>query len=139
MVELGTEDPVPGPVRDRQGPARVLPAPAAESDPGRARRGRRAARRARASCSEQLEARAPARGASQSGRPGARAARAAAARGGRVRRHPHLPRVDPELPWDVSTEDNLDLDHARGVLDARPLRPREGQGADPRVPRRARS
>ena len=29
-------DPVPGAVRDRQGPARVLPAPADESDPGRA-------------------------------------------------------------------------------------------------------
>ena len=34
-------DPVPGPVRDAEGPARVLPAPAAEGDPGRARRGRR--------------------------------------------------------------------------------------------------
>ena len=32
-------DPVPGRQRDRQGPARVLPAPAAEGDPGGARRG----------------------------------------------------------------------------------------------------
>ena len=35
------EDPVPGPVRAREGPARVLPAPAAQGDPGGARRGRR--------------------------------------------------------------------------------------------------
>ena len=38
-------DPVPGPVRSRQRTARVLPPPAAESDPGRARRGRRGAGR----------------------------------------------------------------------------------------------
>ena len=41
------------------------------------------------------------------------------------------------LPWDKSTEDNLDLRHARRVLDAGPLRHRAGQGPDPRVPRRA--
>ena len=40
------EDPVAGSVGDGEGPARVLPAPAAEGDPGRARRGRRAAGRA---------------------------------------------------------------------------------------------
>ena len=41
------------------------------------------------------------------------------------------------LPWDTTTEDNLDLGaRARGAR-RRPLRHREGQGADPRVPRRA--
>ena len=35
------QDPVAGRVRDRQGPARVLPAPAAQGDPGGAGRGRR--------------------------------------------------------------------------------------------------
>ncbi len=43
-------DPVAGPVRDRQGPARVLPAPAAQGDPGGARRGRRDAGRGATSC-----------------------------------------------------------------------------------------
>ena len=40
-------DPVAGPVRDGEGPARVLPAPAAQGDPGGARRDRRAAGRGR--------------------------------------------------------------------------------------------
>ena len=85
-------DPVPGPVGNRQRPARVLPAPAAESDPGRARRGGRAAGRS------QRTARAdrggePARARAQSRRPRALAAGETAARGGRARRHPHLPRV----------------------------------------------
>ena len=74
-------------------PARVRPAPAAEGDPGGARRagpgrgrGRRAARAAR-------RARA-ARGRPQAGRPRALAAGEAPAGGGRARRHPHLPGVD---------------------------------------------
>ena len=44
------EDPVPGRVGDRQGPARVLPAPADEGDPGGAGRGRRAAGGDQPSC-----------------------------------------------------------------------------------------
>ena len=41
------------------------------------------------------------------------------------------------LPWDTTTEDNLDLGaRARGARRG-PLRHREGQGPDPRVPRRA--
>ena len=64
------------------------------------------------------------------------AAREAAARGRRVRRHPHVPRVDPDRALVDLTEDNLDLEHARAVLDDGPLRPREGEGADHRVPRR---
>ena len=35
----------------------------------------------------------------------------------RVRRDPHLPRLDPRLPWNETTEDNLDLEQARKVLD----------------------
>ena len=56
-VRARLEDPVAGAVRDGEGPARVLPAPAAQGDPGRARRGRpragrgqRAARAARRRC-----------------------------------------------------------------------------------------
>ena len=41
------------------------------------------------------------------------------------------------LPWDKSTEDNLDLEHARDGARRGPLRHRAGQGPDPRVPGRA--
>ena len=80
-------DPVPGPVGDRQGPARVRPAPAAQGDPGRARRVRRVrrgGRRAPRAAPRQAAAR---RGA-QAGGPGAEPPRAPAARRGRARRHP---------------------------------------------------
>ena len=40
------------------------------------------------------------------------------------------------LPWGTLTEDNLDLDRARRDPRRGPLRPRQGQGADHRVPRR---
>ena len=43
------------------------------------------------------------------------------------------------LPWDTSTEDNLDLDNAIDGARRGPLRPRAGQGPDPRVPRRAQA
>ena len=42
LISIGTQDPVAGRVRDGQGPARVLPAPAAQGDPGGAGRGGRA-------------------------------------------------------------------------------------------------
>ena len=105
--------PVAGPVRDGPLPARVRPAPAAQGDPGGARRarprrgrGRRPARAARAG--------GAAGGGAQAGRPRARAAREAPAGGGRARRDPHLPRVDRLAAVGQSTEDNLDLAHARG-------------------------
>ena len=41
------------------------------------------------------------------------------------------------LPWEDKTEDKLDIDEAEQILDRGPLRPAEGQGAHPRVPRRA--
>ena len=40
------------------------------------------------------------------------------------------------LPWSKMTEDNLDLERARADPRRGPLRPREGQGPDHRVPRR---
>ena len=44
-----------------------------------------------------------------------------------------------ELPWAVETEDRLDLAEAARVLERGPLRPGEGQGAHPRVHRRAQA
>ena len=129
------EDPVPGRERDRQGPAGVLPPPAAEGDPGRARRGRRAAggdqRAARPDRGEE-----PARARAQGSHPRARPAREAAARGRRVRRHPHVPRLDHLAALDRADQGRprprpRPPDPRRG-----PLRSREGEGADHRVPRR---
>ena len=68
--------------------------------------------------------------------PRARAAREAPARGRRVRRHPHLSRLDHLAALERA-------DHGRPRPRPRPpdprrgpLRPREGEGADHRVPRR---
>ena len=67
---------------------------------------------------ERLAALDAARGRAEGRRPRARPARAAPAGGGRVRRDPHLPRVDPDAAVGRRyTEDNLDLEHARKVLD----------------------
>ena len=77
--------------------------------------------------------------AAQGGRARAVAAREAAARGGRVRRHPHLPRVARRAA--VEHRERGQPRHrarARGPR-RRPLRPREGQGPDPRVPRGAQA
>ena len=68
---------------------------------------------------ERIEAGGAARGGPQAGRPRAGPARAAAAGGRRVRRHPHLPRVARRAALErATTEDNLDIEHAREVLDA---------------------
>ena len=74
-------------------PARVRPAPAAQGDPGGARRVRRDAGRGQRAARAARRDRA-ARGRPQAGRPRARPPREAAAAGRRARRHPHLPRVD---------------------------------------------
>ena len=112
-------DPVAGPVRARQVPARVRPAPAAQGDPGGARRARPEPRPRSTSCassSTQVELPEDVR---KAGRPRARAPREAAA--GRP------PSTASSAPtWSGSprcrgtsrTEDNLDLEHAREVLDA---------------------
>ena len=58
IVAIGSQDPEPGQRRDGEGPARVGPAPAAEGDPGRARRagpGRGGGRRAALARSTELE------------------------------------------------------------------------------------
>ena len=130
------EDPVAGPVRARQGSARVLPAPAAQGDPGGARRGRRGPGRGQRAARTARRDRAP-RGGPQAGRPRARAARAAPAGDGRVRRRARLSRVDR-----VAAVGQLDRGQPRSGARARgarrgPLRHRAGQGPDPRVPGRA--
>ena len=86
---------------------------------------------------EQLDGDRAARGRAQAGRPRARAAGEAPAGGGRARRDPHLPRVDRVAA--VGQDDRgqpRPRARPRGAR-RRPLRHREGQGPDPRVPRRA--
>ena len=112
------QDPVPGPVRAGEGPARVLPAPAAEGDPGRARRGRRGGRpRPRSCASSSRRCDLPEEVSKQVERELGRLERLqpAMAEYGVVRTY--LEWI-ASLPWDTSTEDNLDLAHAREVLDA---------------------
>ena len=76
----------------------------------------------------------PSRARPQAGRARAGAPGAPAAGGRRVRRHPHLPRVAGRAA--VERDHRGQPRHrsrARGPR-RRPLRPREGQGPDPRVP-----
>ena len=131
-------DPEPGPVRDRQGPARVRPAPAARGDPQRARRVRRVGRRGQRAARAARRDRA-ARGRPPPGRPRAQAPGDAAAAGRRARRHPHLPGVDRLAA--VGQDDRgqpRPRARARGPRRG-PLRHRAGQGPHPRVPRRAQA
>ena len=111
------QDPVPGRVGDRQGPARVLPAPADEGDPGRARRGRRAAGRGRTSCAS---------GSRRRSCPRRRRRRPSASWAGSRSCRPPPPSTASSAPtssgWSScpgtkETEDNLDIEHAREVLD----------------------
>jgi ATP-dependent Lon protease len=44
-----------------------------------------------------------------------------------------------DLPWSKKTDDNLDIENAKADPQRRPLRPREGQEAHPRVPRGAQA
>ena len=76
------EDPVAGPVRDGQGSARVLPAPAAQGDPGGAGRGRRDPGRG------DRAARAARAGASCPSTPGSRPSESCSASSGCRRRRP---------------------------------------------------
>ncbi len=131
-------DPVAGAVRARPLAARVRAAPAAQGDPGGARRarpgrggGRGPARAARAD-------RAARRGP-PAGRARALAARAPAAGGGRARRDPQLPRVDrlAAVGQELRGQPRPRA-RARGAR-RRPLRHREGQGPHHRVPGRAQA
>ena len=128
------QDPVAGAVGDGEGPARVLPAPADEGDPGGARRGRsRAGGDPRAARARRL--RRPAGGDAQGRRPRAGPARAPPGRCGRVRRDPHLHRLDPVAAL-VTDDGGQPRPPARAPGAGRgPLRPGEGQGTDHRVPR----
>ena len=118
-VRARLEDPVAGAVGDGEGPARVLPAPAAEGDPAGARRGRPGAGGGRRSCAS---------GSTRSASCPRRCARRPTASSQRLEK---LPSAAAEygvirtylewiltLPWTTYTEDNLDLEHARAVLDA---------------------
>ena len=117
MLELGTEDPVTDAVGDGEGPARVLPPPAAEGDPGGARRGRPRSRRSSTSCAQRIdEAELP-----EEARKAATAS-CRASRGCR-RRRPSTASSAPtstgscRCPGTKTTEDNLDLERAREILD----------------------
>ena len=110
------QDPVAGHVRDGVLAARVRPAPAAEGDPGGARRegpgGGRAGRPARPAGRAEL----PEDVRKQADRELSRLEKLpqAAAEHGVIRTY--LEWI-ASLPWDKRTDDNLDLAHAREVLD----------------------
>ena len=128
-------DPVAGRVGDREGPARVLPARAAEGDPARARRGGRDPGRGhRAARADRRRPSCPSTRRKAADRELSRLERlpAAAAEYGVIRTYLEWL---VELPW--SRDDRGRPRHRprpRGAR-RRPLRPREGQGPDPRVPR----
>ena len=86
------EDPVAGPVRGRQEPARVLPARADEGDPEGARRGRRPGEGNRRAAREDRRGR-HARGRQEGSAPRARSAVEDAGGRGRIHRRAHLHRL----------------------------------------------
>ena len=135
----GIEDPVPGAVGDGRRAARVRPAPAAQGHPGGARRGRRGQaevdelreRLEAAELPEEVDKRPSASSTGSSSCP------PAAAEYGVIRTYldwivdAAVGQRRPRTTW-TST-------HARDGARRGPLRPREGQGPDPRVPGGARS
>ena len=117
VVELGSQDPVAGPVRDGEGPARVLPAPAAEGDPGRAGRRATPSRPRSTSCANGSPSSSYRRTCRKAvDRELARLEKlpSAAAEYGVIRTY-----LDwiATLPWNKTTQDNLDLERAREILD----------------------
>ena len=129
------QDPGPGRLRDHQGPARPLPPPADQGDPGRAGRGGIRQPGARRALGEAREGQAPRRGPR----------RGRARDGPAVRDAPQLGRVldRPDVPG-LARRASLGQVEPRPARPPpgpqgprrRPLRPREDQGADPRVPGR---
>ena len=89
----GLQDPERRARRDRQEPARVLPAPAAQGHPAGARRDRRARGRDQRAAPEGRGAGAPG-GGRQGGPPGARPPQQHLAAERRVPGHPHVPGLD---------------------------------------------
>ncbi len=75
-------------------------------------------------------------GGTQGSRPRARPSREAAVGRRRVRRHPHLPRMDHHAAVDVVHGGQPRSRACSAGARRRSLRPREGEGSDHRVPRR---
>ena len=130
--------PVAGARRDGEGPAPVHPARAAEGHPARARRIRADAgdRRAARSAWKRRTCR----------RRRARRRSASWTACARCRRPPPSTRSPAttssgwsSLPWDKSTEDNLDIAARRRDPERRPLRPGQGEAPHPRLPDRAQA
>ena len=84
-----------------------------------------------------LEEATPSGGARRRRPPRARPAREAPARRGRVRRHPHVPGVADLRALDGGDRGRPRPRDRAGHPRRGPLRPGQGQGADPRAPRRA--
>ena len=93
-VRARDEDPVAGPVGAREGPARVLPAPAAEGDPGRSSARATRSRPSSTSCAARIDELDLPEEVEKAALRELVAARAAAVGRGRVRRHPHVSRLD---------------------------------------------
>ena len=127
--------PRPRQAPDGEEPARVLPQRAGQGDPEGARR-RRGGRRPRGA-REEDQGRAHAQGGAQEGRRRAEEAQADVADVGRgdggaqLHRHAGQPAVEQE------DQDQARPRPRRAGPERGPLRPREGQGPHPRIPRRA--
>ena len=131
-------DLLPGQGGDGPQPARVLPAPAAEGDPGGARRGQRARRGDRAAARQGAEGADAEAGAGGGGAP-AEEARADAPRRGGDGHAAQLARLDGHPPLGQDHEGQPRPQGGPAHPRRGPLRPGEGQGADRRVPRRAQA
>ena len=134
----GLQDPERRARRDRQEPARVLPAPAAARHPAGARRDRRAGSGDQRAAPEGRGADAPG-GGRQGGPPGARPPQQHLAAERRVSGHPHLPRLDHHAAVERPQRGQPRRGARPRDPGPRPLRPREGQGPHPRVPRGAQA
>ena len=116
-LEGAREDQHAGPGRDGPQPARVRAAPAAQGDQGRARRARRGRRRSRRVQGEDRRRRRC--------RPRPRRSRSSSSSGSRCMQPSSAEYTVTrtylewlvELPWSISTEDKLDIQEARDILD----------------------
>ena len=138
MLELGSKIQSQVQSGGRQEPARVLPARADEGDPEGAGRGRRSGQGDRRAAREDRRRR-HARAGQEGSAARARSAVEDAGGGGRVHRLAHLSRLAGRAAV-VEAHRGLDRSQAHQAgARRRPLRPREGQGPHPRVPRGAQA